>query len=802
MASRIERIHQYVIDLTVSLINENNLDNNGADALVISLDLKLDRSNVSRELNKLWKEGKLIKIQGRPILFLDYATLKNEFSFNYIPLSITSENNISYYLNNEVANKSYSRKVNALNKIIGATNGSLYHMVENVIAAVSYKPNGLPILIEGNTGVRKRTFVNAIFDYTIEQNIKSKDCELQVINCQEYVDQGDAFSDKLFGSGNIKGALEFVNGGIVYLQNIHTLSDNQISAVVDCLSFGYFHRTNDNKRRKLSASVIASINDSCPEYKKEALSSIFPVIAKIPAFNNRNVYERIEMILNLFTDEAQAINRNIILSKSIVSIFAQNEYKENERQIINMIRFTCANCLLRNVKNEINAITIDINDLPYSLLSNSYNEEENSIFSRVLSLFEANSIVCERNGNCDCYNFFNSIQENLVNRNLNDFIAQFVLNDNNITNMDIFIENCLETITKCDDVHYKEIRRNVNGSVRMAFLKNLYNDEYYSLVVNSPRTLYAAMLVVSNYLNKNLSQDNRSFDLLENKEYDDASKICKELSINDITVKHFIARYLLNAAKLLNNSKVSLLLVCHGNTIASEYKKIISDKAKEYNVRVEALDYISSLQYNDILELIINKLKEMESEAGTAVLVDGYPLSDIEGFISKESETSCKVYSSLNLDMLFEALECSSNSYSLEAFNKSFRYKSIKRAYVEEDDFINKLIDTAFSNSLTHINPKRAVNVLLESLDIILDELKIIKTQEIIVKYLSHGVHMLERVIKRDTLEYYQLKRFTNANHDLMDIIAESLVGAENTFDIHIPSNEIAYLAEIFLEGI
>ena len=59
-----------------------------------------------------------------------------------------------------------------------------------------------------------------------------------------------------------------------------------------------------------------------------------------------------------------------------------------------------------------------------------------------------------------------------------------------------------------------------------------------------------------------------------------------------------------------------------------------------------------------------------------------------------------------------------------------------------------------------------------------------------------------ERIIKNNPLQYYQLKQFTNNNHNLMDVIAESLVGAENTFDIHIPSSEIAYLAEIFLEGL
>ena len=94
MVTRRERIYHYVEDYTRDMVASHNLENNGVNALDISLSLKLDRTNVSRELNSLWKEGKIIKLQGRPTLYLDYATIHTEYPNHYIPLVISSDSSL------------------------------------------------------------------------------------------------------------------------------------------------------------------------------------------------------------------------------------------------------------------------------------------------------------------------------------------------------------------------------------------------------------------------------------------------------------------------------------------------------------------------------------------------------------------------------------------------------------------------------------------------------------------------------------------------------------------------------------
>lgn len=51
------------------LINLERKYNRGVSALELGSYMKMDRANVSRHLNNLSKAGKIIKLNGRPVLY-------------------------------------------------------------------------------------------------------------------------------------------------------------------------------------------------------------------------------------------------------------------------------------------------------------------------------------------------------------------------------------------------------------------------------------------------------------------------------------------------------------------------------------------------------------------------------------------------------------------------------------------------------------------------------------------------------------------------------------------------------------
>lgn len=87
--------------------------NKGVTAKDIALALSLDRANVSRYLNELYKENQLEKITGRPVLYQSIAVNENE-------------------------QEEYS-KMNAFSRLIGYE-ASLKEVVQQAKAAILYPP--------------------------------------------------------------------------------------------------------------------------------------------------------------------------------------------------------------------------------------------------------------------------------------------------------------------------------------------------------------------------------------------------------------------------------------------------------------------------------------------------------------------------------------------------------------------------------------------------------------------------------------------------------------------------------------
>ncbi|NLC05360.1 MAG: hypothetical protein GX778_02420, partial [Erysipelothrix sp.] len=79
---QIDQIYHHVNQMTAQQLSDNPLEQLselGSNALDVAIDLALNRANVSKELNKLWREGRLFKIDGRPTYFVPYEAIKQTY---------------------------------------------------------------------------------------------------------------------------------------------------------------------------------------------------------------------------------------------------------------------------------------------------------------------------------------------------------------------------------------------------------------------------------------------------------------------------------------------------------------------------------------------------------------------------------------------------------------------------------------------------------------------------------------------------------------------------------------------------
>ena len=93
-----EQVYQHIRSDTITKLKEEQFESLGLDTLTVSLDLKMNRANISRLLNQLYNEGRLIKTDSRPVFFMDRSALDRYVEHAYIPSIIPKDKTIKDYL--------------------------------------------------------------------------------------------------------------------------------------------------------------------------------------------------------------------------------------------------------------------------------------------------------------------------------------------------------------------------------------------------------------------------------------------------------------------------------------------------------------------------------------------------------------------------------------------------------------------------------------------------------------------------------------------------------------------------------
>ena len=145
----------------------------GVSALELSEYMNLDRANISRYLNILYKESRVDKTGGRPVIY-----------------SISAKK--------EKISEKINKKKDSFNSMIGA-NLSLQIQVQQAKAAMLYPPHGLHTLILGETGVGKSMFAELMYRFAIENGMLKTNAPFVRFNCADYADNPQLVIAQIFG---------------------------------------------------------------------------------------------------------------------------------------------------------------------------------------------------------------------------------------------------------------------------------------------------------------------------------------------------------------------------------------------------------------------------------------------------------------------------------------------------------------------------------------------------------------------------------------------------------------------------
>jgi transcriptional regulatory protein LevR/transcriptional regulator with AAA-type ATPase domain len=673
---RIDRIYNYLAEKTSKLNVENLKGKVGFSAKEISKELGILRNNVSMELNLLLKQDKVIKIIGRPVLFIDKVSLENKLgtTLKKGPLEVKSIDEI-------VDSKGESNEDKSpFDNLIGSKTG-LKNQVEQAKAAILYPPNGLHTLIIGQTGVGKTLFANMMYNYARYIKRFDENSPFIVFNCADYYNNPQLLISHIFG--HVKGAftgadtekeglVEKANGGMLFLDEIHRLPPEGQEMIFYFMDTGTYNKLGETERKRKSNVFIVGATTEDPD---STLLNTFvrriPIIISIPSLNERPTEDKINILKYLLAKEAHRINKPIKIEADAVKAIIGSVSYGNIGQMKSNIQLICAKGFLNSIQND-ESVEIDFKSLPsdiksglFSLAARRDEAEEISkyIDSQLVIMPNGYKVLIDEDPYEPPFNLYKIIEEKagiLKDEGLDDkAIKEFIATDINVHIRgfyDKFKDNDKdrEKILKIVDEDILEFAESIKELVEKRLDKKF-----------SDRFLYALSLHLSAFFKRieskrPLKYTNISSIIKDNpKEY----KVSLEIKslIEDkysIVVPKMEVIYLAILLSSIQDDQseghVAIMVAAHGNSTATSMvnvaKKLLGDSV------IEAIDMPLEVNPQAILDKMIKEIKKLNMGKGVLLLVDMGSLANFDTIIMEKTNIEVKTIEMVSTPLVLEAV--------------------------------------------------------------------------------------------------------------------------------------------------
>lgn len=331
--------------------------NPGVTADMVEADLGIVRNNASTILNRLWKDGRLVKVSGRPVSFFPMALLakmREEYAIAEKDHYTLAELTAAFQMKHAAEDDLFSH-------LLGSK-GSLHSQIGQAKAAVVYPPKGLHTLILGESGVGKTTFAAAMHKYGLRAQHKTpEEFPMVTFNCADYFNNPQLLLSQLFGhvrhaftgaERDKAGLVEKADGGILFLDEIHRLPPDGQEMLFYLMDKGEYSRLGESAaRRKSKVLIIAATTEEPSGALLAAFIRRIPVMITLPTFAEKSISERVEIIDHFFHYEAVNLNQQILLSPEILKALAIYPFKVgNIGQLRSEIKLLCAKAFLQHLQ--------------------------------------------------------------------------------------------------------------------------------------------------------------------------------------------------------------------------------------------------------------------------------------------------------------------------------------------------------------------------------------------------------------------------------------------------------------------
>lgn len=629
---------------------------NGIDTQSISVKLDISRENVSRILNQLVKEGKIIKKKGKPVIYF------------------FSEKETSYLQEFELNNPS-------LKKAIGQAKSSIL-----------YPPNGINTLIIGETGVGKSHFAQLMHQFAIETKTLSSDSPFILFNCADYSKNPELLMGMLFGvkkgaytgaDSDKQGLIELANNGMLFLDEIHNLPQEGQEILFTFIDRGIYRRLGESEvQRKAKVRIIGATSEAIISTLVAPFRRRMPMIIEIPNLAHRTEEERTNLIQTFFENESKNLNKKVYISSDVFVSLLYYECPNNIGQLQSDIQLLCAKAYSEYLIGTKSNIEITSDDLPKNITYGFWNKTEHRLL-RTQSDFFSKEMLCfspEKNSDSD-QNTIYTLLKHKVSQLTNDQIAS----ENMKLIMEQEISNYFSTFVNSEEKHELLPLETIIESRRMETINEVIAYILSKLSLNWDQNVTMGFILhlhhlIERFKNKNNSnyleeEINLEFQINYRKEFlvavhclqmiSFAEKIQLPYSEANNIVSFFIHTNENNKKRKRNN--VQVVVIAHGDSTATSMAKTVNQLLKTDSVI--GIDAPLNKKPLEIMTQVCETLSPINNGEDILCLVDMGSFLQIDKFLE----------SKLNVSIL--SLPLVSTIYVLEAARKSLLGNELKIIY-------------------------------------------------------------------------------------------------------------------------
>lgn len=321
----------------------------GFDARELADLLGAARHNVSADLNQLWRDGAVVKVEGRPVLFWEREVYRRLHGGHGSP-------GAGYPAAPAGGRRGAGVPADGpFADMIGAQD-SLRSQVEQAKAAVLYPPAGLHTLLVGPTGVGKSHMAELMHAFGIASGRLPAAAPFITLNCADYANNAQLLMAHLFGAARgaytgadreQSGLVDHADGGILFLDEVHRLPPEGQEMLFRLIDKGLYRRLGETgAERSAQIMLIAATTERADSVLLRTFARRIPMVVALPPLAERTAGERFRFVRRFLRLEATKIGLDIVVPQDTLRMLLEYDCLGNIGQLRTDIQLACARLFL------------------------------------------------------------------------------------------------------------------------------------------------------------------------------------------------------------------------------------------------------------------------------------------------------------------------------------------------------------------------------------------------------------------------------------------------------------------------